>query len=227
MHILLFDIDGTLILTGGAGQAALEATLELQFGVRELKGSVSFSGRTDRAIVSELFSAHAIEDSQENWQRFLAVYPVQLRRRLPIHQGQVLPGVRTLLEKLDGLDHVALGLLTGNVRTGALLKLDYYGLVQHFRFGAYGDDYLERDQVAHEALRSAREHLGGAAHEARVIVIGDTPHDVRCGRAIGASVVAVATGLQQLDVLAAADPDLLLEDLLDPSPLLRLIELTR
>jgi phosphoglycolate phosphatase-like HAD superfamily hydrolase len=224
MHIVLFDIDGTLIWTAGAGQAALAATLEDEFGVRELQGSVSYAGRTDRAIVSDLFRLHAIQDSAEHWQQFLAGYPARLRERLPTHAGRVLPGVRGLLDMFAAREDVALGLLTGNVRHGARLKLEHYGLADHFHFGAYGDCHTQREHVAHEALASARAHLGRRADEARVYVIGDTPHDVRCGRAIGATVIAVATGPQQLDVLAVAQPDLLLLDLSDPAPLLQLME---
>jgi phosphoglycolate phosphatase len=218
MNVCLFDIDGTLLSSGGAGKAAMEAALESEFGVPASSGGVPFSGRTDRAITQDLFQIHGIEWSATNWQRFLESYLSHLPICLAGHRGQILPGIADLLETIQGRDRFALGLLTGNVRDGARLKLGHYGLFDYFAFGGFGDHHLDRNDVAQEALTVIREQFNGSVNE--VWVIGDTPLDIRCARAIGAKAIAVATGSHSLEALAAADPDLLVPDFSDAAPLL-------
>ncbi len=219
MHILLFDIDGTLVSSGGAGKAAIESALTDDFGVT-MRGHVSYSGRTDRAIGRDLFHMHDLEDNADNWQRLLSGYLRRLPLMLSSHRGAILPGISALLEHLSSRHEAVLGLLTGNVREGARLKLGHFGLFHHFAFGGFGDLHHDRDEVAREALAEAVRHRNGKVSLERVWVIGDTPLDVRCARAIGACVAAVATGWHPLDELDAARPDLLLSDLADPVPLL-------
>ncbi len=218
MHVCLFDIDGTLIASGGAGKAALEAALAEEFGVTRIIDKLKLSGRTDRAIIADLFRLHVIDDTPENHRRLRDAY----LRHLPhfLHAGRVLPGIAELLVHLDERADVAVGLLTGNVRAGAKVKLGYFGLYDYFAFGGYGDHHLDRDDVAREALAEVRRHLNGSVHPERIWVIGDTPLDIRCARAIGARAVAVATGWHRLEELAEHTPDLLLTDLSDPEPLL-------
>jgi phosphoglycolate phosphatase-like HAD superfamily hydrolase len=132
----------------------------------------------------------------------------------------VLPGIRELLGHLQERDRCALGLLTGNVRAGAKAKLGHFGLNDHFRFGGFGDDHFDRDDVAREALGAVRRAIGPDVQPEQIWVIGDTPLDVRCARAIGANVAVVATGVHSLEELLAAEPDLALRDLSDPAPLL-------
>ncbi len=220
MHVCLFDIDGTLLASGGAGRAAMEAALTTAFGMTNASYRVPFSGRTDRAIAHDLFQVHAIEASPHNFQRFVAAYLEHLPACLDSHQGQVLPGISSLLETLRNRPDVAVGLLTGNLREGARLKLGHYGLFDYFAFGGFGDLHLDRDQVAQEALAAVRSHLNGTVETDRIWVIGDTPLDISCARSIGARAVAVATGWHSLEVLAAERPDLLFTDLTDASPLL-------
>lgn len=223
MHICLFDIDGTLLSSGGAGKAAMEEALPSAFGVNVMRHQVPFSGRTDRAIARDLFRAHGVEDSQENWQQFLGAYLQLLPDCLSRHNGRVLPGIAALLEHLAGRTGAVVGLLTGNVRDGARLKLAHYGLYEHFAFGGFGDHHLERNDVAREALAAARNHVTGTIDLDRFWIIGDTPLDVRCARAIGARVAAVATGWHSTAELALEQPDLVLADLSDPAPLLALL----
>ncbi len=220
MHICLFDIDGTLLSSGGAGKAAMEAALESEFRTPPSAGGVPFSGRTDRAITQDLFTFYGIEWSTANWQRFLTAYLGHLPGCLARHSGKVLPGIAQLLEGLVLRDRVAVGLLTGNVRDGARLKLQHYGLFQHFRFGGFGDHYLDRDDVAREAMTVIQREFNGSVGGERIWVIGDTPLDIRCARAIGARAVAVATGFHSFDELSNARPDLVLADFSDPAPLL-------
>lgn len=220
MHICLFDIDGTLLRSGGAGKAAMEAALASAFGATTGSGNVPFSGRTDRAIGRDLFQRHGIDETPANWQRFLSAYLGHLPACLASHQGRVLPGIAALLEQLQEHDHVLMGLLTGNVREGARLKLRHFGLFHYFTLGGFGDEHFHRDDVARDAWRAINQRCNGQVDPANVWVIGDTPLDVHCARAIGARAVAVATGWHSLPELAGAQPDLLLADLSDPGPLL-------
>lgn len=220
MYVLLFDIDGTLIASGGAGKAALEDTLETEFGLRGIPDHLDFRGRTDRAIVQDLFRLHVIEETPENWSRLLNGYFRHLPQCLQRCAGRILPGVTALLEEMTSRQDVLLGLLTGNTREGARLKLGHYGLFDYFRFGGFGDLHLERNAVAQEALTEAHRQSNGAVQPDRIWVIGDTPLDVRCARFIGARAVAVCTGWHPREELEADKPDLLLEDLTDPSALL-------
>jgi phosphoglycolate phosphatase-like HAD superfamily hydrolase len=221
MLVCLFDIDGTLITSGGAGKAALEAGLVSAFGIDQPVGQVDFSGRTDRAIVRDLFRLHGIAESNANWQRLRAAYLAHLPASLARSRGRILPGIAALLDHLRGRRDTAVGLLTGNIVDGARSKLAHFCLDHHFAFGGFGDDHFDRDAVARDALAAAHRHLNGSVELHRLWVIGDTPLDVQCARSIGARVAAVATGWHPLDELAAAEPDLVLADLADPMPLLR------
>ncbi len=220
MRVFLFDIDGTLLSSGGAGKAAMAAALVSAFGVTEVRDGVPFAGRTDRAIGRDLFRTHSVEDSLANWQRFVADYLGHLPACLDSHHGRVLPGIAALLAHLHGRKDTAVGLLTGNIRDGARLKLGHYDLYHHFAFGGFGDHHMDRDDVAREALTAVRNHVGCTVQPRDIWVIGDTPLDIRCARIIGARVAAVATGFHSQEQLAVLGPDLLFADLADPAPLL-------
>lgn len=223
MHICLLDIDGTLLLTGGAGQTAFAETLADEFGIPEILTKVLFAGRSDRAIVADLFRDHGIEPSEANWQTFCAGYLRRLDAALAKHRGYVLPGVGGLLASLKARGDVALGLLTGNVREGARRKLEHYDLWQWFAFGGFGDHHEERCDIAAAALAAARAHVNGSSTSAgEVLVIGDTLNDIACGRSIGALCIAVATGHSSLEELAAGRPDVLVKTLEDTAPILGL-----
>jgi len=222
MRIVLFDIDGTLVSSGGAGKAAMEAALASTFGAPPTSDGVPFSGRTDRAIGVDLFRRHGIEHTPESWQRFLAAYLGHLPTCLASHRGAVLPGIAGLLQQLAGSDDIALGLLTGNIRDGARIKLGHFKLFHYFAFGGFGDHHLHRDDVAREALAVVAGQFAGMASE-QMWVIGDTPLDVQCARAIGARVAAVATGIHTLDELAGVKPDLLLADFSEPGALFKVL----
>jgi phosphoglycolate phosphatase-like HAD superfamily hydrolase len=227
VYAVLFDIDGTLVSTGGAGRLAFADAFAAEFGVAELSGTVPFAGRSDRAIALELMRVHGIEPSDANWRRFRTAYLEALPAALKQRNGHVLPGVTALLDSLAGIKRSLVGLLTGNVREGAARKLDFYGLGGRFAFGGFGDDTGERCEIAATALAEARRHAAGrnghSTELAGVMVIGDTEHDITCARSIGAVAVAVPTGGATREVLAAAKPDLLLDDLSDAAPLLAMI----
>lgn len=222
--VCLFDIDGTLLSTGGAGQRAMERALTEMFGVPDPNEDIPAAGRTDRAITSDLFRHHGLEPSHQEWVDFQNVYFAHLQTTLRELSGVVLPGVVSLLEQLANRDNVTLGLLTGNFREAARLKLSHHAIDHHFEFGGYGDDHHDRDDVARIAFQEACRHLNRDVTRDSVIVIGDTPSDVKCARAIGARVVAVATGMFSRDELAETCPDALYTDLSDHSSFFRFLE---
>ncbi len=215
MNVILFDIDGTLVRTGGAGKAAMEDALRDAFGVAEIVDTVPYSGRTDRAIGLDLLTAHGVDPTPDNQDRLHRGYLERLPEALKRYRGEVCPGVGDLIADLHPRDGVVLGLLTGNVRAGARHKLGHFGLWDYFHFGGFGDEHYDRDDVARSALAEVQRHAGRQVDPASVWVVGDTPLDVRCARAIGAKAVAVATGWHPLDELTAAEADVTLEDLSD------------
>jgi len=219
-HVCLFDIDGTLIASGGAGKAALEAALAADFGVARMDDRLTLSGRPDRAIIADLIAYHGLDPAPSTAERIIAAYLRHLPASLACCKaGRVLPGIAALLGLLQRND-VALGLLTGNLRAGARIKLGHFGLYDYFAFGGFGDLHHCRDDVAREALAEVHERYDGTVRPDQVWVIGDTPLDVRCARAIGARAVAVATGWHSRDELHAHGPDHLFDDLSDPAALL-------
>jgi phosphoglycolate phosphatase-like HAD superfamily hydrolase len=220
MHVCLFDIDGTIMASGGAGKAALEEAFLAEFSPASLIDGIEFSGRTDRAIARDFFRVHDVAETPENWERLRTAYLRRLPASLAARQGRVLPGITALLDQLSDTGDVIVGLLTGNLRAGARIKLSHHGLADRFSFGAFGDEHFDRDSVAREAWESIRLRLSDRAMCDRVWVIGDTTLDVACARAIGARAVAVATGSHTYDELAAASPDLLFADLSDARELL-------
>lgn len=218
MYAVLFDIDGTLIQTGGAGHHAFKAAFHEVFGITEFPEGVPFAGRSDRAIATDVMDRAGIEPSPANWLRFYSEFTQRIEIALRECQGRVLPGVVELLQILQQDEHAVLGLLTGNCEFGARAKTFAYGLEEYFSFGGYGDVRTHRNDIAAEALAAAQQFVmqtNGAAGEplCGAMVIGDTPADVECGRAIDAFVVAVATGNSSAEELAACGPDLVLEDL--------------
>ncbi|HEX4415710.1 MAG TPA: HAD hydrolase-like protein [Lacipirellulaceae bacterium] len=234
MHICLIDIDGTLVRTGGAGQTAFAETLIADFEIPEINTNVAFAGRSDRAIVADLFRDHGISASDENWLRFRRGYLSRLDSALRAHQGRVLPGVAELLAALAARGDVALGLLTGNIHEGARRKLTHFDLWHWFPFGGFGDEHVERCDIAAAALAAARRHLsptngdtksnGRSTANSQIIVIGDTEHDIRCGRSIGARCIGVATGQSTAEHLQTFAPDLALATLEDLPSILSLFD---
>lgn len=223
MYVLFFDIDGTLINTGGSGMESLRLAFTEVFDCPP-PNDIPTGGRTDRGIARDLFHGRGIRDSEENWTRFHAAYLRHLPKQLPLRPGCVLPGVVPLLEGLAARRDVALGLLTGNVAEAARLKLKHFGLDHYFAFGGYGERSYERNAVAEDALAAAHRVLNTVVLAERVWVIGDTIMDVRCARHIGAHALAVATGIHDRAELARAAPDVLLDDLCQAEELLQRLD---
>jgi phosphoglycolate phosphatase-like HAD superfamily hydrolase len=214
IRLALFDIDGTLIRTGGAGVRAFGRTCEIVFGIQDGVRHLQFAGRTDTSLLREFLATHRLENRPEQIAAFYDYYVFLLDEYLRHSRGQLCPGVLEFIEAWTRLPSPPiLGLLTGNILLGAEIKLRHFGLWDHFRLGAFGDDGEERPTLARTALQRGRNLLGTNLQPEEVLVIGDTTHDIACGRAIGAKVLAVATGGHAPTQLAAARPDWLLPDL--------------
>ena len=212
-RLLLFDIDGTLIHSAGAGVESLRRALNQRFQIDDDLADIEIAGRTDSGIVMSILNKHRISATNENIASFLDTYVHFLSRELPRRPGQILPGVFELLKKLKTRPHLILALLTGNVSRGAQLKLEHYGVWHFFEFGAFADDHHDRNQLGSFAQARAREKHGDEFEADQIDVIGDTPHDIECGKAFGARTVAIATGSWPRPELAAHRPDFLFDDL--------------
>lgn len=214
LKLVLFDVDGTLIRTGGAGVHAFTRTGAAEFHVPDGMRQMQFAGRTDTSLVREFFQRHGIAATPENFRRFFDRYVFWLDHLLPQHPGAVCPGVRELLAGLQALPQPPLlGLQTGNIRLGAEIKLRHFGLWGWFEVGGFGDDSELRGELTRLAVERAARRLGHQLAPEEVVVVGDTPHDVDCARAVGARVLAVATGGATREQLTARSPDWLVDDL--------------
>jgi phosphoglycolate phosphatase-like HAD superfamily hydrolase len=215
---LLFDIDGTLMLTGNAGSRALKRALSSAFA-QDRAPDVPFGGRTDKFILKELLLGSGIEPNDENFLRLRQAYINHLPQTLMEGQGSVLPGVLPLLSALRQQVHVHVGLLTGNLPEAAQIKLGHFGLQDFFSFGVFGDHSHDRRDLASEAsLLIRRKH--GDHHPKRVCVIGDTEQDVWCAQHIDARVLACCTGAGTRQSLLDAGADLVLDSLANTSQVL-------
>jgi phosphoglycolate phosphatase-like HAD superfamily hydrolase len=216
IRLVLFDIDGTLIRTGGAGVKAFERTFALEFGVREATRGIEFAGRTDWSLVRQCFGRHGISATAENFQRFFAAYVFLLEQLLAQSSGTACAGVGEFIAELQRLPQApVVGLLTGNIRLGAEIKLRHYGLWDHFACGAFGDDHEDRNQLAAIARQRGEELLGAELLGREILVVGDTPLDVACAKAIQAQVLAVGTGGYSCAELSACAPTWTVESLLN------------
>jgi phosphoglycolate phosphatase len=214
-RLLLFDIDGTLIHSGGAGVHALKSAFTERFGIVDDLHDIEIAGMTDSGIVVSILNKHKIPATNENVSAFLDSYVHFLSLELPRRVGKLLPGVLELLEKLKSRPHLVLALLTGNVSRGAQLKLEHYGVWHFFEFGAFADDHHDRNRLGTVARARAKEKHGRQFSASEIDVIGDTPRDIACGKTFGARTIAVATGTWKRDQLAKYEPDFLIDDLSD------------
>ncbi len=220
-RLLLFDIDGTLIDSAGAGIQSLKDVLQQQFGISDDLRGVEIAGKTDTGIVHQILRKQNIAVNEETTSGFLDLYLEFLARELPQRKGTVLPGVNELLLRLRERPQNILGLLTGNMERGAKLKLSHYGLWDFFEFGAFADDHHDRNELGPFAQRRARERHAIDFAAAEIDVIGDTPHDIACGKAIGARTIAVATGSFTREQLAEHEPDRIVDDFSEVDAVIR------
>ena len=216
--VWLFDIDGTLLVTDGAARNAFARAVGERFQGRDPLGAVAFAGRVETAILRDILAWHETSFTREEEAQFWDAVFDHMRDELIPGRGKVLPGVVELLDALEREPDWAQALLTGNMSEMARIKLGHFGLHGRFAFGAFGEEAEDRNALARVAVSRAQEQFGVPPE--RCVVVGDTEHDIACARAVGARVVAVATGSQSAAALADRQPDLLLESLGDPQPLI-------
>ena len=227
MKLVLFDIDGTLLRSDGAGKRAIHRALLEVFGATG-PADYHFDGKTDRQIVRELMRLEGHDDERidASMQRLLDLYLVYLHEELQISTGRarLLPGVRELLDTLEARNDIILGLLTGNLEQGARAKLAAVELeFDRFRIGAFGSDHEHRPELPAIARTRTRGQLGIDVRGDAMVVIGDTPADLTCGRSLGASAIGVATGRYSVAQLLEHDPVAAFQDLSDTTAVLRAI----
>jgi phosphoglycolate phosphatase len=235
--LVLFDIDGTLILTGGAGIRAMNRACEELVGHPHALAGIPVAGRTDRIILTDVVAraGHALDDGllERLRDRYISHLRDEIERpgrtqsfeSLGARGGvkAVMPGIRELLDVLEQRDDVFLGLLTGNFQAGARIKLEHFDLWRYFRCGAYGDDAADRNDLVPFALERARRcGLPDLAPE-HILVVGDTPHDVACARAVGATPVGVATGGFTVEQLRDSGADIVFQDLSGTNEFVKLL----
>ena len=223
--LLLFDLDWTLVTTGGAGVRAYNRGFERVLGVPEALATIPVDGKTDRALGRELIRAHLNREPQEGEiEAICAAYIDYLSEEVANSPGfQILPGIADLLEALATRQDVMLGLGTGNLRAGAEIKLARPNLWRYFSFGGFADDSELRPEVLRAGVQRAEASTGLRFPPRDVVVIGDNWRDVDAGKAIGATTVAVASGPMKAHELAAHAPDHVFDDLSDTERVLRVL----
>jgi phosphoglycolate phosphatase len=223
--LLLFDIDGTLVDTGGeGGLALLDAVEEVLNKPREIVPRLELAGATDGGITRQLFHQLDVEWDEEQVAVYIRCYLKHLERRMkaPTFPGRLLPGVTEVLEVLSQNDDMHLGLLTGNVKAGAEIKLRHFDVWTYFADGAFADDAEDRNLLGPFAISRMKQFHGVDYSPDDVFVIGDTPKDIACARAIGARCIAVTTGCYDRASLEQSNAWAVL-DALDPDALVRLL----
>jgi phosphoglycolate phosphatase-like HAD superfamily hydrolase len=224
LHVLFWDIDGTLLTTKRAGVFALEEAAREVLGVEPDIAALRTAGLTDYQVAAATIAQCGGDADTATVQRFVRSYESHLPDRLPLRAGHAIPGVEAILDALAGRDDVVSLLLTGNTPVGAEAKLRHYRLDDYFDGGAFCVDEGDRDAIARRAMIAAEERAGAPVDPARTFVIGDTPHDIRCARAIGARSVAVS-GTFTLAELREHDPWLALDGFPPPDRFLELLEI--
>lgn len=222
-QLVLFDIDGTLVLTGGAGKRGMTRAFEALFGVADAFATIPLAGRTDTSILADALERYGVPFTARDISAFRVRYLECLREEVAQTTAgkQVLPGILPLLRALEMSPEAFLGLLTGNYAEAAEVKLGHFNLWRYFRCGAFGEDAHDRNHLVPIALDRARAcGLPSAIEADRVVVVGDTPRDVACAHAHGARIVAVATGEYSADQLIDAGADVVFEDFSDTGAVL-------
>jgi phosphoglycolate phosphatase-like HAD superfamily hydrolase len=227
-RLVLFDIDGTLLNSHGAGRRAMESALQVVFGVTG-SSSYRYDGKTDRQIVREQMRNAGHDDAwiDARMPELLDAYLEGLRRELAAPDARVdaLTGVVDLLDALVERDHCVVGLLTGNLEPGAREKLAAARIEwEQFRVGAFGSDHEVMHELPAIAQARARERFGREYTGSAVVIIGDTPADIHCGRPVGARAIAVATGNYTVDDLSAHGPAAVFADLGDTTAVIASID---
>lgn len=222
--LLLWDIDGTLISVHGAGAAALCQAMKVAFGIDADMDGIELGGRTDSMICRVFFDKYGVDMAERNVHDFFEAYLQSLRQQLVEKDGIGHPGTLEILEQARQREDLVQGLLTGNLARGARSKLEHFRIWHYFEFGAFGDYHHDRNKLGPVALEEAFKASGVEFRPEDVFVIGDTPHDIACGKAIEAKTIAVATGASAFETLASNEPTALFRDLSDTAAFFRVVD---
>jgi phosphoglycolate phosphatase len=224
VKFLLFDIDGTLLDSGGAGVRSLNLAFEEMFSVRDAFSAISVAGKTDLQLIKECLMFHGIGYHNGVIPLFFETYVRHLKANIDDGKGHVKKGVREALDILKSCKEYMLGLLTGNVEEGARIKLETFGLCSYFEIGAFGSDDEDRNRLLPLAVEKLYRRSSVTMDFRDCVIIGDTPRDVECAQRYGARAVAVATGPFSCAELLAAGADAVFSDLSDTSELMAVLE---
>ena len=225
MKLLLFDIDGTLLLTNGAGTRAANRAFENIYGISEAMTKIDAAGKTDPIILQEIFMNEFNRDySPEEARELYKLYIPFLEEETNNSETTVMPGIPNLLESLSSREDMVLGVATGNIEQGAWIKLRGAGLDTHFKFGGFGSDSHSREHLILKAKERAKDHMDYNTDIKKTFVIGDTPFDITHGRAAGAVTVGVATGSYSKSELEEHGPDHIFNDLNNLEMVLKIFE---
>jgi phosphoglycolate phosphatase-like HAD superfamily hydrolase len=222
--LVFFDIDGTLLQTSGAGRIAFARALKEVFGWDDPIDYINFAGATDLLVLERIMREHGAEPRPGDADRFFHALPHHLEQSLQETTSALYPGVRALVERLAADDRYLLGLVTGNIQSCAIRKLQHFDLHGHFFLGAFGHEHADRLDIARLALQRARDHVPDPSHISSRHLIGDTPSDIAAAHAIDATSIAVATGSFSRAQLEAAGARHVLDDLGDVEAVLRLLQ---
>ncbi len=222
MRLILFDIDGTLIDSGGAGTRSLNLAFKKVFSIEDAFSSISMAGKTDAQIIKEGLNKHGIL-IDGNLDIVVEAYIQHLRKEINNNRKYIKPGIYEILEKLSFIKDAALGLLTGNLESGARIKLEPFKLNKYFPSGAFGSDDEDRNNLLPLAIKRFEELVQEKIDMDECIIIGDTPRDVECAHIYGAMCIGVATGPYSLDELIEAGADYVVSDLSDNDSLLHFL----
>ncbi|MFZ5906402.1 MAG: HAD family hydrolase [Nitrospirota bacterium] len=222
MRLILFDIDGTLIDSGGAGVRALDFALKELFSIENGFQGISMAGKTDPSIMREGLISHGLP-ADGNLERFMDAYLRHLQQEIQNDRKTIKPGIHETLNMLQDIAAFRLGLLTGNIEKGARIKLEPFRLNAYFPSGAFGSDHEDRNMLLPVAVDRYRKLFSDPIRIEECIVVGDTPRDVECAKIFGAACFAVATGPYSAAELRDAGADCVVDDLSDNTPLLRFL----
>lgn len=216
MKLLLWDIDGTLICNGAAGERALVRVMKEVFQIETTLEPFDYRGRTDRRIAQMMLEYFKLPHDETAVHDFVEHYLRLLQQELPTGDGGTHPGILEILEEVKKRHDLCQGLLTGNMVRGAELKLSHYDVWNYFEFGAFANDSMYRNDLGPFAVKRAQEKYSKVFSSENIFVIGDTPHDIECGKVIGAKTIAVATGSFSVEELKKHQPTAVFENFQHP-----------
>ena len=224
MKLLLFDVDGTLIHSGGAGRISMHKAFQEIYGIEDGFKNISMYGMTDPLIFKEALANHKIEWRKEDEERFKVLYIQYLQTGIHVDlpKKRIMPGAVELLDKISQSENLIRGLLTGNWKEGAEIKLGFFNLYHYFELGAYANDSEIREDLVPIAVNRCEELRGITLRPEDVYVIGDTPLDIQCAKPFGARTLVVATGIHTKEELLKEKPHHFFPDLKDTTEIMKI-----